>query len=150
MNLLISGVSDATIETAVALLQAQLREHEIETGAELLRAVVVRVHSDAREGFLLLAHDGGAPVGIAFAAAHLSAEHGGTIGWLEELYVVPQARGHGCGGALLTEVIQRARELRWRGLELEVVAGHERAVPLYRRHGFAPTARARFTRIFEQ
>ena len=150
MDLHIYPVSEATIETAVTLLQAQLREHDIETEAELLRDVVVRVQSDARGGFMLLAHDGSEAVGIAFAAGHLSAEHGGTIGWLEELYVVPHVRGRGVGSAMLSEVIKRAQEASWRGVELEVVAGHERAVPLYRRLGFLPTPRARFTRIFQQ
>ena len=130
------------------MLQAQLREHDIETPAEQLRAVVTRVQTDARQGFILLAQNGTSPVGIAYAAAHLSAEHGGTIGWLEELYVVPDARGSGVGSALLREVIARAQALDWRGIELEVVAGHERAVPLYARHGFEAAHRARFTRIF--
>ena len=141
-------VNESTTETAVTLLQAQLREHDIETPAELLRDVVTRVQRDAREGFMLLAQDGVAFVGIAYAAAHLSAEHGGIIGWLEELYVVPGSRGTGVGSALLRDVIARAQALGWRGVELEVVAGHERAVPLYQRHGFVLTPRARFTRSF--
>jgi GNAT superfamily N-acetyltransferase len=148
VNIRISDLSSDTITDAVTLLQAQLREHEIETPADLLRDVVVRVQADAREGFMLLAHDGAQPVGIAYAAAHLSAEHGGISGWLEELYVVPSSRGSGVGSALLREVVERAQALAWRGVELEVVAGHERAAPLYQRHGFAPTPRARFTRLF--
>ena len=148
MEILISTVSAATVETAVKLLQAQLREHDIETPAELLRDVVTRVELDARGGFMLLAQNDSEAIGIAYAAAHLSAEHGGTIGWLEELYVVPQARGTGVGSALLAEVIARAQQLAWRGVEVEVVSGHERAVPLYLRHDFRPVSRARFSRIF--
>ena len=148
MNIRVSALSIDTTDVAVTLLQAQLREHEIETPANLLGDVVKRVQADAREGFMLLAHDGAQPVGIAYAAAHLSAEHGGIIGWLEELYVVPGSRGSGVGSALLRKVVEHAQALAWRGLELEVVAGHERAVPLYQRHGFAPMPRARFTRLF--
>ena len=148
MEIRISAVTAAMVDTAVALLEAQLREHDIETPVESLRDVVRRVEADAREGFMLLAHDDTGAVGIAYAAAHLSAEHGGTIGWLEELYVVPEARGTGIGSGLLAEVIERARQLAWRGLELEVVAGHERAVPLYLRHNFESVSRARFSRIF--
>jgi GNAT superfamily N-acetyltransferase len=146
----ISAVTAAMVDTAVALLQAQLREHDIETPVESLRDVVRRVEADARERFMLLAHDDTGAVGIAYAAAHLSAEHGGTVGWLEELYVVPEARGTGIGSGLLAEVIERARQLTWRGLELEVVAGHERAVPLYLRHHFRPVSRARFSRLFSR
>ncbi len=125
-----------------------MQEHEIATSADALRSVIERVISDARHGFILLANADGKPVGVAYAAAHLSAEHGGVIGWLEELYVTPDARGRGVGSALLTETASRARALGWRALELEVVAGHERAVPLYARHEFTLTARTRFTRVF--
>jgi GNAT superfamily N-acetyltransferase len=148
VNIRISALNSDTTDMAVTLLQAQLREHDIETPVDLLRDVVARVQADAREGFVLLAHDGAQPVGIAYAAAHLSAEHGGISGWLEELYVVPGSRGRGVGSALLGAVIARAQALDWRGIELEVVAGHERAVPLYQRHGFVSTPRARFTRLF--
>ena len=149
MAIRISVIDERSVATAVALLQAQLREHEIDTPVELLREVVARVQSDARYGFMLLAHDEDhAAVGIAYVAAHLSAEHGGVIGWLEELYVGPGARGAGVGSALLAEVIARAQQLGWRGVELEVVAGHERAASLYLRHQFAATPRARFSRIF--
>ena len=141
-------VNDSTTETAVTLLHAQLREHDIETPVKLLRDVVARVQRDWREGFMLLAQDGAQFVGIAYAAAHLSAEHGGIIGWLEELYVVPGSRGTGVGSALLHEVMARAQALDWRGIELEVVAGHERAVPLYERHGFEAVRRTRYSRIF--
>lgn len=137
------------VETAVALLRSQLEEHEISTTPDALRAVVREVVSDARCGFMLVAvvHDNA--VGIAYAAAHLSAEHGGNIGWLEELYVAPEARGRGVGSALLREVEGWAQTLGWRGLELEIVQGHERAVSLYRRHAFHPVSRTRFTRIFD-
>ncbi|MGI8819415.1 MAG: GNAT family N-acetyltransferase [Chthoniobacterales bacterium] len=146
MDILIAPVADDQIEFAVALLQAQLEEHHISTSAACLRDVVEQVAADGAKGFILLALDGTDAIGIAYAAAHLSAEHGGTVGWLEELYVSPAARGRGVGSALLQEVTARAQQLDWRALELEVVAGHERAFPLYLRHGFTATDRARFTR----
>lgn len=137
-----------SVEAAVALLSAQLQEHDLVTSTEALREVTRTVVSDRRHGFILLAAANGKFVGIAYAAAHLSAEQGGMIGWLEELYVLPQWRGHGVGSSLLGEVVTRSRTLGWRGLELEIVAGHERAVALYRRHGFQPLSRSRFNRIF--
>jgi len=133
----------------VELLSAQLHEHDLPTSEADLREVTRAVLGDPRHGFILLAMADDVAVGIAFAAAHLSAEHGGMIGWLEELYVTREWRGRGAGSLLLSAVADRARELAWRGLELEVVVGHERAVPLYERHGFRPLARARFSRIFK-
>ncbi len=136
------------IDPVVALLEAQLHEHDIDTPREVLADVARAVIGDSRHGFILIARIGPVPVGLAYAAAHMSAEHGGVIGWLEELYVAPESRGCGVGSALLRDVLARAAQLGWRGLELEVVAGHERAVPLYLRHGFAAADRARFSHIF--
>ena len=145
----IYGVEAEDVDVAVRLLDAQLREHDISTATAALREVVRAVVADDRHGFMYLARTGDRAVGLAYAAAHLSAEHGGVIGWLEELYVSPDCRGEGVGSLLLREVISRAQQLNWRGLELEVVAGHERAAALYLRHGFLPAPRARYTRLFE-
>ena len=147
-NVSIAAVSADDTEAAVQLLKAQLLEHEIATTEEALRGVVRMVLDDERRGFMLLAHTNGRAAGVAYAAAHLSAEHGGLIGWLEELYVVPEYRARGVGSALLADILARAERLNWRGVELEVVAGHERAAALYVRHGFIAAPRSRYTRLF--
>ena len=143
----IGSVELADLDAAVTLFDAQLREHDIVTPVGDLRSVVRAVLDDPSHGFLLLAWTEDAPVGVAYVASHLSLEHGGFIGWLEELYVSPRWRNAGIGRRLLAEVILRAQKLNWRGLELEVVAGHERVVPLYLRHGFRQLSRNRFSRI---
>ena len=136
------------VDATVTLLDAQLREHDIATAPAALRDVANAVIEGPGLGFILVARDRETPIGLAYAAAHLSAEHGGVIGWLEELYVVPASRSRGAGSALLERVFAQATQLGWRGLELEVVRGHEKAVPLYLRHGFSALDRARFSRIF--
>jgi len=136
------------IEAVLPLFDAQLREHEIFTPVEAIAGVLRQVIADARHGFVLIAVDGERqPIGVAYTAAHLSVEHGGVIGWLEELYVLPQWRGEGIGSRLLAEVIARAGELGWKGVQLEVLAGHERAIPFYLRHGFELLPRTLFRAI---
>ncbi len=142
----VRSINPDEVDLAVTLLQAQLEEHEIQTPPAALRRVIEQVVAEARHGFIALAFADAEAVGIAYAAAHLSAEHGGTIGWLEELYVVPAWRSRGAGSALLREVASRAEALGWRSLELEVVRGHERTVPLYERHHFRALSRTRFQR----
>lgn len=146
-NPVITALAPGEIGDAVALLQAQLAEHGMTTSERALRDLAQRVLADASLGFILLARIGGEePLGLVYAAAHLSAEHGGIVGWIEEIYVRPDARGTGFGGRLLQAAIERSQALRWRALELEVVEGHERAAALYQRHGFQRNARARYTR----
>jgi ribosomal protein S18 acetylase RimI-like enzyme len=54
--------------------------------------------------------------------------------------VVPEYRGQGTGGSLLTELEKEARRRRLRGLSLSV-AHANRAAELYRRHGYREVAR---------
>jgi len=145
--LVIRLIEPAETEVAASLFHAQLREHDLGGSVEELRAVIHSVISDPALGFILLAWADATAVGAAFAAAHTSLEHGGAIGWLEELYVSPAFRSQGIGSRLLVEIISRARQLKWRGIELEVVAGHERASALYLRHGFRSLSRKRFVRM---
>ena len=110
-----------------------------------MREVIEKVIADERLGFVLVATiENGMPAGVALGSAFLGVEHGGVSGWLEELYVRPEWRQRGLGARLISEVIRQARARGWRALDLEVEAGHERVVSLYRRHGFRPHRRSRF------
>ncbi|MBB4686272.1 GNAT family N-acetyltransferase [Amycolatopsis jiangsuensis] len=55
-------------------------------------------------------------------------------GDLQCVYVVPEARGRGLGGLLIDAILRLGAEL---GLERVTVHSSTRAVPAYRRHGFA-------------
>jgi ribosomal protein S18 acetylase RimI-like enzyme len=144
----ITLVDAETLDVVIDLLEAQLREHEITTSRDDLRAVAETVIADRRHGFLVVARaPDGSPIGVAYASSLLSLEHGGVSGWIEELYVLPQWRGKGIGSRLIAEVIARAKESGWRALDLEVEASHQRAISLYARHQFQPHSRSRFYRI---
>ena len=133
------------IDAVSALLEAQLREHQMTPPAEALRASIRTVIDDPRYGFILLAAGlDNVAFGVAYASSLLSFEHGGVSGWLEELYVTPARRGQGIGSRLLERVISIAKELGWLALDLEVDINHERAIALYRRHQFLPHSRSRF------
>ncbi|MEZ5137959.1 MAG: GNAT family N-acetyltransferase [Acidimicrobiales bacterium] len=54
-------------------------------------------------------------------------------GLVQALYVVPEARDQGIGGALLDAMVAHAREI---GLQYLGVHPSERSVPFYRRRGF--------------
>lgn len=55
---------------------------------------------------------------------------------LATMGAVPEARGSGAAAALLQDFIDRGRAAGLAALELEVFAQNERALRLYRRHGF--------------
>ena len=56
---------------------------------------------------------------------------------LATMGAVPESRGSGAAAALLEDFLQRGRVAGLHAVELEVFAQNERAVRLYKRHGFA-------------
>lgn len=56
---------------------------------------------------------------------------------LATMGAVPESRGSGAAAALLEDFVQRGQAGGLRAVELEVFSQNERAVRLYRRHGFA-------------
>ena len=147
-------MNEITIESAdtqeigplLGLFERQHREHHIIRSQEELHAVLVALERQPEEGFVLSANCQGSPVGVAYAARILSLEHGGWSGWLEEFYVLPDWRGKGVGSQLLAAVLAVATERGWAALDLEVDAGHRRAIPLYQRNRFEAVNRTRFVR----
>jgi len=139
-------VRPADRDAAIALLAAQLAEHEIALPPARLATAVDGVLDDASRGELLLGVVDGHPVGVAYLSYTWTLEHGGRVGWLEELYVHPASRERGVGTALLEAVCTRAAAAGCIAVELEVEASHARAARLYERRGFRRLARTRFSR----
>ena len=145
-QLSVTRLEPADQDTVVGLLVAQTREHRIQVESESLSQVVARVLSDERYGFLLVARVDRDIVGVAYVATILSVEHGGPVGWVEELYVSPAYRGQGVGRTLLNGALEQAQELGLVALDLEVDVEHERAASLYARFGFRKLMRSRWVR----
>ncbi len=76
----------------------------------------------------------GCPLGYALLAKTWSQEAGGIVIWIEEIYLLPEARGKGLGheffAYLETEFPEAVR------FRLEVELENESAVRLYRKLGF--------------
>jgi ribosomal protein S18 acetylase RimI-like enzyme len=141
----ITPVDTEMLDAITNLFEAQLREHEITTSRDDLRAVAQTVLVDKRHGFMLAARaSDGSVIGVAYASSLLSLEHGGVSGWIEELHVLPDMRGQGIGSSLLAEVVAHAEGSGWHALDLEVEASHVRATSLYARYQFQPHSRSRF------
>jgi len=135
-------------DAARALLVAQLEEHALPT-APVDGALVGALEDPARATVLLAfdgASDGARAIGVAYVAFTWTLEHGGRAAWLEELFVVPELRGKGVGGALLQAALDLARARGCHAIDLEVETDHARAANLYVRAGFRPHTRARYVK----
>ena len=133
-------------DATLALLLAQLREHEIATPPAAVAAALDGLMTHPERGSVLVATRDGRVVGVAALSATWTIEHGGAAMWLEELYVEPSYRSHGVGRALLSAAADAARAHGARTLDLEVEASHTRAANLYAREGFRRLERTRWVR----
>jgi GNAT superfamily N-acetyltransferase len=83
----------------------------------------------------LLAGDG--PDGFAQLDWHLSVWADGPVCLLEELYVVPDLRGHGIGRALMEATLEQARSRSAAGAEVITGENDTAARRLYESFGFS-------------
>lgn len=141
---MIVRLDEASSHRALPLLEGQYREHHIDLGRPRLRRAV-RGLVDGR-GVLLVSVERGRDLGLAVLSFTWTLERGGRTAWLDELYVVPEARGRGIGRSLLRRALREARQAGCAAVELEVVRGHSRAARLYLRHGFERLPRSRYAR----
>lgn len=59
---------------------------------------------------------------------------------LRKMYLLPEVRGHGWGKRMMEHVLDRARDLGFKRVELETAAVLVEAIGLYTRYGFTPMA----------
>lgn len=106
-----------------------------EQGAAALRHTA-RGHPLARAW---LVREAGRTVGYAVLGFGYGIEYGGADAFVDDLYLVPDARGRGVGSAVLARLEAEARAMRLNALFLVVDPDNAAALRAYRRHGFEGT-----------
>jgi GNAT superfamily N-acetyltransferase len=93
--------------------------------------------------FIVARTESGEMLGFAHLLFSLETVSLGTIGILEDIYVVESARGSGIGGALLDAAERHARERGLTRLTLATAHQNRTAQRLYLAHGYVPDQRFR-------
>jgi ribosomal protein S18 acetylase RimI-like enzyme len=96
----------------------------------------------AGEAFMLIAEDDGEAIGYAFVRLGPGSDTWATaerVAELESLAVLPNARGRGVGGALMTVMLSELRQRKVQQWRVGVVATNNRAVRFYERYSVVPT-----------
>jgi ribosomal protein S18 acetylase RimI-like enzyme len=145
MTLRVRNAEPADRAIVHALLTAQLIEHDLPAESDRIDRGLDAAFRAGSAAWLLLAERVGKPVGVLLANQIVSVEKGGESLWIEELYVIPEARRAGVARAILTHVLEEARRRGLRALDLEVVRTQSAALALYRAAGFREVARDRLT-----
>jgi GNAT superfamily N-acetyltransferase len=87
-------------------------------------------------GSIYLLEEEGLPLGYFALCFTMSLEFGGLVVILDDLYVVPEARGRGIGSSVLAKVEAVAKEKNAVQIFLEVEKANERAFGFYQRKGW--------------
>ncbi|MBK8258217.1 MAG: GNAT family N-acetyltransferase [Polyangiaceae bacterium] len=135
------------LPVVVELLSRQLRDHGITQSTDTLEYALRGILEVPARGHVFVARLDGQIVGLACLSFLWTLEHGGTAVWLDELYVLPEKRGDGVGGALLRSALERARQIGAVAVDLEVDVDHARAERLYEREGFVRHERRRWVKF---
>jgi GNAT superfamily N-acetyltransferase len=98
--------------------------------------VIGRLIDDPQLGRLWLISDGGRVVGYIAVCFGYSLEYHGRDAFVDDFYLVPEARGKGLGNRVLELVEPACRDLGVRMLHLEVERDNPAAQALYRKRGF--------------
>jgi ribosomal protein S18 acetylase RimI-like enzyme len=104
-------------------------------------AAVAELIEDERTDFLLA---GEPAVGFAQLRFRTSVWSGSEDAWLEDVFVVEQARGEGAGRALVEECVERARSRGCGRIQLDTNETNQTALRLYESLGFRNTVPQRF------
>jgi GNAT superfamily N-acetyltransferase len=105
-------------------------------------ASVERLLDDRDTEFLLAAADEDAPAaGVLQLRFRFSVWKAAPDAWLEDLFVVADARRAGLGDALVALAVERARARGARRIELDCNEHNTGAQALYARHGFSPRSK---------
>ncbi len=127
-----------------ALLLALSRDFHEEDGSPLdaaAEATIAHVAAGEPLAPAYLLEENGAAVGFFILTLGYSVENGGTDGFIDDIYLLPQVRGRGLGKQAVALAMEQARAIGIRALLLEVEAHNSRAYHLYRGMGFADTKR---------
>ncbi|MDA0703895.1 MAG: GNAT family N-acetyltransferase [Proteobacteria bacterium] len=122
--------------------------HPLDPAGEAAARRVARGEANAR-CWLMHRTGGAGAVSHIVLTIGFSIQHGGRDGFIDELYVRPEARGAGIGRRLLALAEREARALGFAALHLEVERSNDRARRLYGTLGYADNDRLLMSKRLE-
>ncbi len=134
----ISVAAERDLEELLGLMRAYCDFYSVAPADDDLCAMSRALIADpAREGVQLLAreYDSGAAVGFATIFWTWATTRAARIGTMNDLFVAPQARGHGVATALIEACAQQCAQRGAIALEWETALDNERAQAVYDRVG---------------
>jgi GNAT superfamily N-acetyltransferase len=143
----VRGADSRDLEALLPLVEAFQAHEKIPFEREAARANLARLLGEPRFGQVLLAEQDGRAIGYAILTYGYDLEFGGMDGYLTDLFLADDARGHGLGRWLLGEAEAAARAAEVQALHLMVAPHNQRAHHLYHEAGFQVSPRLFLTKL---
>ena len=137
MTRLVRSARTADVPALVSLMQAFYAEADFPLAPEPAARAFTALLADERLGAIWLAEEGGEAVGHAVLTLCYSMEYGGLRGFIDDLFVLPAARGRGIAADLLAAARAVAVARGVRALHVEVGPDNATARRLYTRAGYS-------------
>ncbi len=124
----------------ILVLMRQYWTFENITGfnAAQLSQLLKRIVSLPQLGSMWVAREGEVMVGYLIAVLVFSLEYQGLVAEIDEVFVVPQSRGHGIGAALVDAAESALTSAGCTFIQLQLGVGNASARAFYDRRGYAP------------
>jgi GNAT superfamily N-acetyltransferase len=123
------------IDEMLPLIRAYCDFYETEPDDDGLRKMFETLINEPGQGAIFIARDGGSAVGFATLDWKWSSLKAARLGYLEDLFVDPEARGRGIADALIEVCAQRCRELGMPAMQWLTAPDNHRAQKVYNRAG---------------
>jgi GNAT superfamily N-acetyltransferase len=123
------------IEEMLPLILSYCEFYEVEPDEDGIRRMFDTLIGDPNQGAVFIARDDDRAVGFATLDWKWSSLKGARIGYLEDLFVHPEARGKGIADALIGICADRCRELGMPAMEWLTAPDNLRAQQVYNRTG---------------
>ncbi len=132
----VTPVAEADLDDLLALMRAYCDFYRVAPSDEALRALALALLADPqREGVQLIAREGGGAVGFATLYWSWSTAAAARIGVMNDLYVVPEARGSSVAERLIEACVGRCAAHGAVALEWQTAPDNTRAQAVYARVG---------------
>jgi GNAT superfamily N-acetyltransferase len=131
----ISPATEDELEELLPLMRAYCDFYESKPTDEGVMTMARTLIRDPSQGAVFIARQEGKAIGFATLDWKWSMLKGARIGYLEDLFVDPDARGGGTADALIQVCADRCRELSMPALEWLTAPDNHRAQKVYNRTG---------------
>jgi GNAT superfamily N-acetyltransferase len=131
----IRPATEEDLRELLPLMRAYCDFYESSPTDEGVTTMARTLITDPSQGVVFIARQGGRAIGFATLDWKWSMLKGARIGYLEDLFIDPTARGGGTADALIQACANRCRELDMPAMEWLTAPDNRRAQKVYNRTG---------------